>query len=157
LLSTHTFYQGSFLQCSLRRDIGLRRWCGFPNLHRWSSPPAGVLVSSPSQDKSVDFLHHTSHLVIHERLVTHATTWETSKLTRSTGPQSRSGHPECWRYLQSQLQGLPHLPPGPPPATLAQRPAKGSTFFLLPTSASRGHQLLVVPILARLPQWLEAG
>jgi hypothetical protein len=44
-----------------------------------SSPPATVLVSSPSQDRSVDFLHHMRYTVLHAQLVIHATTWEISK------------------------------------------------------------------------------
>jgi hypothetical protein len=51
-----------------------------------SPPSAGVLVSPPSHDKSVDFLHHGVSSQQHE-LDDYMTTKEFRQLTELTAPQ----------------------------------------------------------------------
>jgi hypothetical protein len=119
LSSTHTFHQvASFSVASAATSVcgggvGSRTSIG------WSSPPAGLLVSSPSQERSMDFLHHTSHSVTHARLVTHVTTWEINKTYKIDRTTVTVGAPRMLVISQSQLPKLPRLPPGSPPTALA--------------------------------------
>jgi hypothetical protein len=81
-----------------------------------SSPPAGVLVTSPSQNRSVDFRHHK---VIQSAMQDWSPTrllGSSKKLTKLTRQQSWSGHPKGWQYQLSRLTWPPRLLPGPPPA-----------------------------------------
>jgi hypothetical protein len=72
--------------------------------------------SSPSQDRSVDFLQSTQAGCQSSMTTTSSTTREDSTLTGLTGLPSRSGRRGCWRCLP--------VPPrqAPPPAPLLPLP-----------------------------------
>jgi hypothetical protein len=64
-----------------------------------SSSATAVEGSSPSQDRSVDFMQKYTVGCQSSSTTTPSTTREGSALTSLTGLSSRSGHRVCWQYL----------------------------------------------------------
>jgi uncharacterized protein (DUF2132 family) len=73
------------------------------------SSATAALGSSPSQDKSVDFLLSTQWVVNQVRLQIYMYYSGRSSLTSSTGLLSRLGRQVCWRCRLVQLQQAPPL------------------------------------------------
>jgi hypothetical protein len=70
-----------------------------------SSSATAVEGSSPSQDRSVDFLQSTQVGCQSSSTTTSSTTREGSSLTSLTGLSSRPGRRGCWHVYQSSLGG----------------------------------------------------
>jgi hypothetical protein len=64
----------------------------------WSFSPATALGSSPSQDRSVDFLHSTTSVISQARFESTCTTRRSILLASWTGKQSWLERQVCWRY-----------------------------------------------------------
>jgi hypothetical protein len=71
---------------------------------KWSSPSAGVLVSPPSHDKSMDFLHHEVSSQPH-KLDDYTTTREFRELTDLTAPWSRLERIVYWILVAPSSKG----------------------------------------------------
>jgi hypothetical protein len=94
--------------------------------------------SSPSQDRSVDFLQ--KHTIGRQSTSTSATstTQEDAVLTSSTGLFSRPGHRGCWQCRPVHPRRAP--PPAPqrlPPPLQQRRPAQCSPTLLKPPPLQR--------------------
>jgi hypothetical protein len=95
--------------------------------------------SSPSQDRSVDFLQkHTQLVVSQTSTTTTSTTREDAVVTSSTGLLSRPGHQGCWRYRPVHpRRAPPPAPPRLPPPPQQWRPAQCSLALLKPPPPQR--------------------
>jgi hypothetical protein len=107
-----------------------------------SSAPA-VEGSSPSQDRSVDFLQSTQVSCQSSSTTISSTTREGSALTSLTGLSSRSGRRGCWQCPPVQPRRAPPSAPLRPLPLLQQR-----------QPVQRPLALLRLPLLQR--QWLRA-
>jgi hypothetical protein len=86
-----------------------------------SSSATAVEGSSPSQDRSVDFLQSTQIGCQSSSTTTPSTTREDLALTSLTGLSSRSGRRGCWQCLPVQPRWAPPLAPLRPLPLLQQR------------------------------------
>jgi hypothetical protein len=120
--------------------------------------PAVALGSSPSHDRSVDFLHNTIPMIIQARLLVYTNYSEigyTHKLDRTT---VTVGAQVCWQYQRVQPSQVLLLRHRLLLAPRLQQSRKVLTSLLTMTAACR-QQPLAVPSPAQLLQWwgLDCG
>jgi hypothetical protein len=113
-----------------------------------SSSATGAEGSSPSQDRSVDFLQSTQVGRQSGTTTTSSTTREDSTLTGLTGLPSRSGRRGCWRCPPVQPRRAPPLAPLRPLPLLQQQQRVQRSPTLLQPSLPPQQQL-------RAPRSLE--
>jgi hypothetical protein len=98
-----------------------------------SSSATAVEGSSPSQDRSVDFLQKYTIGCQSSSTTTPSTTREGSALTSLTGLSSRSGHRGCWKCLPVYpRRAFPLAPRRPLPPPWRRQPVQRPPALLRP-------------------------